>query len=91
MRLFGEQCPPFSSTKAYTGHTLGASGGIEAVISALALREGVLFPNLRFSTPIEGFGRTPLVRLEKGRALRHVMSNSFGFGGNCTSLVFSKT
>lgn len=89
-RLFGATCPPFSSTKAYTGHTLGASGGIEAALSVLALQYGMILPNLRFSTPIEGLDLIPEQHFRTGEPIRHVLSNSFGFGGNCTSLVFSK-
>jgi len=88
-RLFGEALPPISSTKAYTGHTLGASGGVEAVFSVLALREQCVFPNLRFETPMPELGLVPQRTFER-RPLRHVMSNSFGFGGNCSSIIFSK-
>ncbi len=90
-RLFGEKCPPVSSTKAFTGHTLGASGGIEAVFSVLAIREQCVFPNLRFETAIPEVGITPQLVFEKGISVKHVMSNSFGFGGNCSSIVFSKS
>lgn len=87
-RLFGERIPPFSSTKPLTGHTLAAAGGIESVLSLLALQRGVLYPNLRFSEPMEE-GVVPCTEYAEGVALRHVMTNSFGFGGNCTTLVFS--
>jgi 3-oxoacyl-[acyl-carrier-protein] synthase-1 len=87
-RLFAGALPPLSSTKAYTGHTLGASGGIEAVYSVLALREQCVFPNLRFETPMPELGLVPQQTFEH-RPLRHVMSNSFGFGGNCSSIVLS--
>ena len=89
-RLFDPVYPPMSSTKSFTGHTLGASGGIEAVFSVLALMHGLVFPNLRFETPMSELPFTPVTKLLKGQPLRHVLSNSFGFGGNCTSLVFSR-
>ena len=89
-RVFGEQCPPFSSTKAFTGHTLGGSGGVEAVLSVLSVQQGLIYPNLRFTTPIEGLGLIPETTFRRGEQVRHVLSNSFGFGGNCTSLVFSE-
>lgn len=89
-RVFGEDCPSFSSTKAFTGHTLGASGGVEAVFSVLSVQQGLIYPNLRFTTPIEGLGLIPETQFRKGEPVRHVLSNSFGFGGNCTSLVFSE-
>lgn len=88
-RLFDPNYPPMSSTKSFTGHTLGASGGIEAVFSVLAIRHGIIFPNLRFETKMEGFSFAPEKKFLKGQAIDHVMSNSFGFGGNCTSLIFS--
>ena len=89
-RLFEPTYPKMSSTKAFTGHTLGASGGIEAVFSVLALQHGVIFPNLRLQTPMKDLPFRVTTELEKGVGLKHVLSNSFGFGGNCSSLIFSK-
>jgi len=89
-RLYGDRYPRLSSTKAFTGHTLGASGGIEAVFSVMAIREQCVFPNLRFETPIPEVGIVPQKSFESGIAVNHVMSNSFGFGGNCSSIIFSK-
>ena len=89
-RLFDPVYPAMSSTKSFTGHTLGASGGIEAVFSVLAVLDGIVYPNLRFETPMAELPFTPEVRFLKGQPLRHVMSNSFGFGGNCSSLIFSR-
>lgn len=89
-RLFGDQYPRLSSTKAFTGHTLGASGGIEAVFSMMAIQHECVFPNLRFEKPIPEIGLTPQLQFEEGIEIRHVMSNSFGFGGNCSSIIFSK-
>lgn len=90
-RLFGEKMPAFSSTKAFTGHTLGAAGGIEAVFSVLAIDRGVIFPNLNFSTPMEGLSLMPETGWCNGVDIRSVMSNSFGFGGNNSSLIFKKS
>ncbi len=89
-RLFGKDIPPFSSTKGFTGHTLAAAGGIEAVFSALAVRYGMLFPNINFKTPITGSGLVPVCEFAEGKDIKCVLSNSFGFGGNCSSLVFAK-
>src|SRR5579863_4451546 len=89
-RLFGPRYPKMSSTKSFTGHTLGASGGIEAVFSVLAIRHGLVYPNLRFRTPMPELPFVPEVNLIRDMPIRHVLSNSFGFGGNCSSLVFSK-
>jgi 3-oxoacyl-[acyl-carrier-protein] synthase-1 len=89
-RLFADEVPPMSSTKAFTGHTLGASGGIEAVLSVLAIEYGCVFPNLRFENAIPEVGIIPQLEFADGLAINHVMSNSFGFGGNCSSIIFSK-
>ena len=88
VRLFGNP-PPFVSTKPYTGHTLGASGAIEAVYSALSLEYQEIYASLNFEQPIPDIGLRP-VQTYGTYLLQHVMSNSFGFGGNCTSLIFSK-
>jgi len=91
IRIFGEnQVPEFSSTKAFTGHTLAAAAGIEAVYSILAMQNNVIFPNLNFKTKMEEFDLTPITEL-KEKNINHVLSNSFGFGGNCSTLIFSKS
>ncbi len=89
-RLFDPTYPKMSSTKAFTGHTLGASGGIEAVFSVLAIRYGLIYPNLRLHTPMPELPFVPETELIRDVSIRHVLSNSFGFGGNCSSLIFSK-
>lgn len=90
IRIFGEnKVPDFSSTKAFTGHTLAAAAGIEAVYSILAMQNSVIFPNLNFKTKMEEFDLTPITELKK-KNIDHVLSNSFGFGGNCSTLIFSK-
>ena len=80
--------PPFTSTKSFTGHTLAAAGGLEAVFSVLSLQYGEMYPTLRFQNPIRD-NICPVTSLTY-RNLQHILSNSFGFGGNCTALVFSK-
>ena len=90
-RLFAGQYPKMSSTKTFTGHTLGASGGIEAVFSVLALQHGIIYPNLRLQTPMTELPFVPVTEFIKNTKVKHVLSNSFGFGGNCSSLIFSKT
>jgi len=89
-RLFAAPYPMMSSTKSYTGHTLGASGGIEAVFSVLSIKYGMVYPNLRFKTPMAELGFVPQTSFIKDQPIQHVLSNSFGFGGNCSSLIFSK-
>ncbi len=88
LRLFGDP-PPFSSTKSNTGHTLGASGAIEAAYSILNLTHQEIYAGLHFKQPIPGTGLRPVTTTQR-ISLQHTMSNSFGFGGNCTSLIFSK-
>jgi 3-oxoacyl-[acyl-carrier-protein] synthase-1 len=78
-----------SSTKSFTGHTLGASGGVEAVFSALAIKHKIIYPNLRFETRMNELSFEPEKKFLTDKPVNHVMSNSFGFGGNCTSLIFS--
>lgn len=89
-RVFGDEVPRFSSTKAFTGHTTSAAGAVEAVISILALTNNYIPANLNFSEPIEETGLTPVSEGMERASLRHVMSNSFGFGGNDSSCIFSK-
>ena len=88
-RIYGENYPRLSSTKAFTGHTLGASGGIEAVFSVMAIKHQCVFPNLRFENPIPEINIRTQLKYEENLRIRNVMSNSFGFGGNCSSVVFS--
>jgi 3-oxoacyl-[acyl-carrier-protein] synthase-1 len=89
-RLFGDQPPMMSSTKAYTGHTLGASAGIEAVIGILALQYNLVFPNLRHQTRMKELSFSPQTTLVDDKPISNVLSNSFGFGGNCSSVIFSR-
>jgi 3-oxoacyl-(acyl-carrier-protein) synthase len=88
-RLFDPKYPKMSSTKSFTGHTLGASGGIEAVFAALAIKHGIVYPNLRLTTKMAALPFTPEKNFLKKQRIQHVLSNSFGFGGNCSSLIFS--
>ena len=88
-RVFGSDLPPVSSTKGFTGHTTSASGSIEAVICLLAMHHGFVPANLGFAHPMSD-GIVPSIGAE-GCQLRHVLCNSFGFGGNDSSLVFSRS
>ncbi len=89
-RVFNNSIPPFSSTKAYTGHTLAAAGGIEAIFSILALLNDTIFPNLNFNSVMEETDIRPITEVTRNVPLKNVMSNSFGFGGNDSSLIFQK-
>jgi 3-oxoacyl-[acyl-carrier-protein] synthase II len=77
-----------SSTKSAIGHLLGAAGGVEAIFSVLALRDGLLPPTLNLDNPSEGCEGIDLIpHKAKEKKVRYVMSNSFGFGGTNASLV----
>ena len=89
IRVFGDAVPEFSSTKPFTGHTLAAAAAIEAVFSVLALKNNVIFPNNNFNTPMAEFDLRPTTQLTE-KSLNFVLSNSFGFGGNCSTVIFSK-
>ena len=88
--VFGDNIPPFSSTKGFTGHTLAAAGAIEAVYCVQSIQSQVVFPNLNFTTPMKETGMVPETIYRSGVPVKYVLSNSFGFGGNCTCLIFSK-
>ncbi len=88
-KIFGNSVPPFSSTKAFTGHTLGAAGAIEAVISLLSMGNDTIFPNLNWTTPMKELSIRPVTQLRKG-PVNSVLSNSFGFGGNNSTIILKK-
>ena len=88
-RVFGSDLPPVSSTKGFTGHTTSASGSIEAVICLLAMHHGFIPANLGFAHPMAS-GIVPSLGTD-GCQLRHVLCNSFGFGGNDSAIVLSAT
>jgi 3-oxoacyl-[acyl-carrier-protein] synthase II len=80
-----------SSTKSAIGHLLGAAGGVEAIFSILALRDGILPPTLNLDNPSEGCDKIDLIpHKAKEKKVKYVMSNSFGFGGTNASLVMAK-
>ena len=80
---------PGSSTKGATGHTLGAAGALEAVICALALREGLLPAGVNTTQPDAALPVNYLLE-NRSEPLHYVMSNSFGFGGSNCSLIFGR-
>lgn len=82
--------PPYQSTKSYTGHTLAAAGGIEAVFGLLAMENSELYPSLNCINSIEGYDASPISAYQSAYEIKHLLSNSFGFGGNCSSLILSK-
>ncbi|MDR1553766.1 MAG: beta-ketoacyl-[acyl-carrier-protein] synthase family protein [Prevotellaceae bacterium] len=90
-RLFGDNIPPVSSTKTFTGHTTSAAGSVEAVISILALQNNFVPANLGYKKKMQELNFEPFTNSHKTlKPVRVVLSNSFGFGGNNTTLIFSK-
>ena len=88
-RVFQDCLPPVSSTKGATGHTLGAAGAIESVICVLAILQESLPPNTGCLEPDPALAFTPLRAARRVR-VDTVMNNSFGFGGNNSSIIFGR-
>jgi 3-oxoacyl-[acyl-carrier-protein] synthase II len=91
-KVFGDHAKKLamSSTKSMTGHTLGAAGGIEAGISALAIARGVLPPTINYETPDPECDLDYVPNVAREQRVDHAMSNSFGFGGTNAALVMSR-
>ena len=85
-----ENCPPVSSTKGQIGHCLGAAGSIEAVLSIMAMRDGVIPPTINYETPDENCDLDYVTDGAREAELNVVMSNSFGFGGTNGVVIFKK-
>lgn len=90
--VFGEQAYKLavSSTKSMTGHLLGASGALEAVISALAITDQILPPTINYETPDPNCDLDYVPNKARQAQVEHVMSNSFGFGGHNATLILSR-
>ena len=90
--VFGEQAYniPISSTKSMTGHLLGASGALEAVFCILAIREEILPATINYHTPDPECDLDYVPNQPRKASPKHVMSNSFGFGGHNATLIFSR-
>ncbi len=90
--LFGgkENCPPVSSIKGQVGHCLGAAGAIEAVVSLMAMRDGILPPTINYTTPDENCDLDYVPNQARKCEVNVAMSNSFGFGGTNGVVIFKK-
>jgi 3-oxoacyl-[acyl-carrier-protein] synthase-1 len=89
MRVFNDNIPPVSSTKSFTGHTTSAAGSVESIISILALLHNFIPANLNFNNPMPELSFCP-VKDTLTKKMQHVLTNSFGFGGNDSACIFSK-
>jgi 3-oxoacyl-[acyl-carrier-protein] synthase-1 len=89
--VFGifDGCAPCSSTKGFTGHTLGAAGIVEALISSIAIEDGVSFRSLN-TVVVDDAIRSPILLQTIRGPIANVMTNSFGFGGSNTTLILGK-
>ena len=89
--IFGDRAYqiPVSSTKSMTGHLLGASGALEAVFCTKALRDGILPPTINYETPDPECDLDYIPNKSRKVAVKHVLSNSFGFGGHNATLIIS--
>ena len=88
--VFGDKCPPVSSTKGQTGHCLGGAGAIEAVISIMAMRDGIIPPTINYETPDTDCDLDYVPNKARKADIKAVMSNSFGFGGTNGVVIFKK-
>lgn len=79
-----------SSTKSMTGHLLGASGAIEAIITTLAVKEGYVPPTINYQVPDENCDLDIVANEGRNADITYAMSNSLGFGGHNASLVIQK-
>ncbi len=86
----GDTLPPISSTKALSGHSLGAASVHEAIYCLLMMRDGFIAGSANIETLDEGAAGFPIVQASRAATLDTVMSNSFGFGGTNASLVFGR-
>jgi 3-oxoacyl-[acyl-carrier-protein] synthase II len=91
-RVFGGHAKrlAISSTKSNLGHTLGASGGIEAVVCSLTINRGVIAPTINLDTPDPECDLDYVPKVAREAKVDIAMSNSFGFGGHNASLVFAR-
>ena len=91
--ILGDRAPsvPITANKSMLGHTLGAAGAIEAVVTIQSIRTGIVPPTINLTHPdelAEGLDLTPLVSTR--HEIRTALSNSFGFGGQNTALIFTR-
>ena len=89
-KVFGDSMPPVSSTKSMTGHLLGAAGAVEAIACLLAIRDGVLPPNINYDTPDPECSVNLIANEAREAEVAITMSNSLGFGGHNAAIVLTR-
>lgn len=89
-RVFGEKIPPSSSTKSEIGHLLGAAGAVEGIITIYSLLEDILPPTINLKTPDPECDLDYVPNVSREKNIKNALSNSFGFGGTNSSIIFSK-
>lgn len=77
-----------SSTKSMTGHLLGGTGGVEAIYTALTIKNGIIPPTINYETPDPECDLDFVPNVDRKATVKAAMSNSFGFGGTNASLIF---
>jgi 3-oxoacyl-[acyl-carrier-protein] synthase II len=89
-RVFGARAHkvPISATKSMTGHLLGAAGALQAIITVMAVREGIIPPTINYTTPDPQCDLDYVPNVARRAPIKVALSNSFGFGGHNTALVF---
>ena len=88
-KLFGPK-QLFSSTKAYTGHTLAAAGVVECIYSILSIKNNTIFPTLNHNILMPELKVKPVINIKENTTINTVLSNSFGFGGNNATIIIGK-
>jgi 3-oxoacyl-[acyl-carrier-protein] synthase II len=88
--VFGDNVPPVSSTKGQIGHCLGAAGGIEAIVSLMAMEKGIIPPTINYTTSDKDCDLDYVPNEKREANLNIVMSNSFGFGGTNGVVIFKR-
>ena len=88
--VFGDQAPPVSSTKSMTGHLIGASGAVEAIICIKTILEGCLPPTINYEHPDPDCDLDYVPNVARPKRVNAVLSNSLGFGGHNTTLIVSR-
>jgi len=85
-----ETVPKFMSSKSFVGHTLGAAGVINAIITLLSIKNQEVYPTINFTKSMPDLNIRPTSKWDNKVEINYALSNAFGFGGNNTSLVFSR-